>query len=331
MKKIFVNALLLITSIWANAQRVIIIEQFTNSGCLNCANSNPAVFNFVNNTQNVACISYHSAFPYNDSMYFENTIDNNARINYYNVVGVPQTVINGNAFNSSSSSFPNSGLSVANNQLNIPPDYEITVNNFTFQNNMLNAECIFKSLSNTINNNLVAHIAVVEKNVFKNSYAGSPGNNTETVYKYVMRKMLPTANGTALSNTSLNGVDTITVSWPIQKIKNVSEIRLVAFVQNTNSKNILQASINTPSTATSIIDNSIDVDKKILLTNFVTNGKLQLNAAIAGTAQVFDLTGKLLFSQSIEKGQAELNVQNLSNGIFILKHNGQSQLFTNQN
>lgn len=331
MKEIIVSALLLGSTLWANAQRVILIEQFTNSGCINCANSNPAVFNYISNTQNVACLSYHASFPYNDSMYFENTVDNNARISFYNVVGVPQTVINGNAFNSSSSSFPNSGLAVANSQLNILPDYEITVNNFTVQNNMLNAECVFKSLTNTNNSNLVAHIAVVEKNVYKNSYAGSPGNNTETVYKYVMRKMLPSATGTALSNTSLNGVDTISVSWPIQKIKNVNEIRLVAFVQNTNSKKILQASINAPSTATSIIDNSIDADKKILLTNFVTNGKLQLNAAIAGAAQVFDLTGKLLFSQSIEKSQAELKVQNLSNGVFIIKHNGQSQLFTNQN
>jgi len=249
MKSLFFGIIALTISCLAfGQQRVVLLEQFSNSGCPPCAVSTPPVLAHVeNNPATTMAIAYHTSFPYRDSMYFENPVDANARVAYYSVSGVPFSIVDGNAFRSTTSSLLNQLSTTFANRQNVAPNYQIEIINPTIENRELSATIRLTSLSNTNTTGVhTAHVVVVEQTVLKSSYLASPGANSENEYKYVMRKMLPTAQGTALQNRGLNGVDEYVVRWPLRAIKSIPEIRLVAFVQSETDKSIGQAQMITP-------------------------------------------------------------------------------------
>ncbi len=243
-------------------QRIVLTEQFTNSGCPPCASNTPTVLQYVTNNPltNVA-IAYHTSFPYNDSMYFENPAESNARVNYYNVFAVPFTVVDGNQYNGSTASFI-PGMSAAyTSRAAVASPYTITTNGSQITGNTLQGEFMFTSLQNSnAGDSLVAHIVVIEKSVQKSAYLASPGANSETVYHYVMRKMLPGSSGTVLQNRQLNGTDTIPFTWNLQHIKSIAEVRVVAFVQNVTTMEVYQAVMSDPNDITGIAANTNDTE-----------------------------------------------------------------------
>ncbi len=131
--------------------RVVLIEQFSNSSCAPCGAISPSVYAFASGNQaNVAAISYHTQFPYNnDSMYFENPVEATNRVNFYSVQGVPNSVLDGNVFNGSTNTFfPNISSLVAN-RLNVAPRYQIQASALTLNGNQLTGS--FKFTSPTAN------------------------------------------------------------------------------------------------------------------------------------------------------------------------------------
>jgi len=240
----------------SSQNRVVLIEQFSNSSCGPCGNASPTIFAYANNNpQKAVVITYHTSFPYfNDSMYFDNTVDNNARVNYYSVGGVPNSIVDGNVYSGATATL---NTTITNRSL-IAPRYSITSSNFQLSNGQLIGTFNFNSIdAQNSTQNLVAHIVIIEKNVLKSSFAASPGNNSETQYGYVMRKMFPSANGSNLSNTALNGLESINLNWPISRIKNINELRVVAFVQNTTTNEIYQAQIFSPTISVGL--NDVDI------------------------------------------------------------------------
>ncbi|MBA2612738.1 MAG: hypothetical protein H0U95_12245 [Bacteroidetes bacterium] len=253
-------ALCVISLQFAFAQRVVLIEQFTNSGCPPCAAYSPPVFNYVNNNPaDVVAIAYHTYFPYSDSMYFENTTESTARVNYYGVASVPYSVVDGNYYSNTSSNFNPVIASTINSRKAVANKYAINNVSTIISGNLLSTKIAFESLHpNNFSDSLIAHIVVIEKNVLKSSYAASPGANTETNYEYVMRKMLPNQSGSLLINKNLNGKDTITFNWPMQKIKNNAEVRVVAFVQNKNTKEVYMANLFSTNISTGLNERLAD-------------------------------------------------------------------------
>lgn len=244
--------------------RVVLIEQFTNSSCAPCGAISPSVYAFTNNTPGVAAIAYHTLFPYNnDSMYFENPMEATQRVNYYSVSGVPNSILDGNVYNGSSTAFVANVSNLVSNRLNVAPRYDISASNLTLSGNQLSGAFKFTSLSGAnTSDNLVAHVVVIEKNVLKSAYTASPGANSETEYGYVMRKMIPGASGTSLVNTALNGSDNVPLNWTLANIKNKSELRVVAFVQNVTTKEVYQAQFFSISeTPVGILERTVALDK----------------------------------------------------------------------
>ncbi|MBC7862743.1 MAG: T9SS type A sorting domain-containing protein [Bacteroidia bacterium] len=226
-----------------SVSRLVLIEQFTNSGCSICASHDHWISDFTDNNPSAAVeISYHTSFPYYDSMYFENPAESNARTALYGVPGVPWSVIDGNFYSNATSSLNSAITSTVTARQSNAPAYSISTSGTSLLANNLSGQFIFESIdAANISKNLVAHVVIVEKNVLKNSYAASPGTNTQTVYKNVMRKMIPNVSGTVLLNKNLNGKDTVVLNWNLLHIKNPNEVAVVCFVQDSSSKEILQA------------------------------------------------------------------------------------------
>jgi hypothetical protein len=302
--------------------RLVLIEQFTNSGCSICANNDHWVTDFTDNNPSEAVeISYHTWFPYSDSMYFENSVENNARTNYYSIPATPWSVIDGNYYNNGTSSLGNGvGTTVAQRKMTAP-DYTISSSSLSLSGNTLSGTIIFESIdsANTAKN-LRAHVVVIEKNVLKSSYAASPGGNSQTVYKNVMRKMISGAAGTVLANKNLNGKDSINFSWNLLKIKNANELAVVCFVQDEGNKEVLQAASFVP-LSTGIQSLQTGMDLFYAFPN-PASGAIYLasdkNTEDEFKLEVYDISGRKIRSQKIILSQKPIleNIPDLNPGLY---------------
>ncbi len=320
---ILIPAVVLALSTSSIAQnRVVLIEQFTNSGCGSCAAYTPTVYNYLNNNPaDVVGISYHASFPYNDSMHYENPTDANTRINFYNIGGVPHSIVDGNFFDNSTNVLNPTIATKINTRKVVAPTYSITNPTLTLVGNQLSGVFKFKALS-TSTANLVAHIVVIEKDVLKSSYAASPGNNSETHYPYVMRKMFPTANGTVLVNTTINGTDSINLNWTLAHIKNNAQLRVVAFVQNTTTKEVQEAQLfEIPTIITAINNTTTQLTNTTLYPNPASStvAITLANATFINNVTITNELGQVVYNELVNKNTATINTNiNLANGLYFV-------------
>jgi|YNPMSStandDraft_2_1061718.scaffolds.fasta_scaffold00098_9 hypothetical protein len=232
---------------FADSPRKVLIEEATNTSCGPCAAQNPTFQLYINNNfKDVIPLVYHAWWPgSNDPMYLENTVMNEARIRYYGIekIGVPNVRVNGKIAPKSSGWYDGAaGDTVAiNTEVNKYRGTNSPVT-MTVAETRNGTQC---SVSVTINTtqSLVGkklRVAVVEYYI---SYPNPPGTNGEKEFFWVARQMLPDHNGTTLdlnagSNKTYNFSYTIKSTWKAQ------QIYIVAFIQDDNTKEVLQAAQN---------------------------------------------------------------------------------------
>lgn len=98
MKTSVIVILLLSALQVSGADRVVLLEDFVNCGCGYCWNAEPALNAFVNNHvgSGLAVIRVHVSWPNpNDPIYVANRPEQNARVGFYGVGGVPYFKIDG--------------------------------------------------------------------------------------------------------------------------------------------------------------------------------------------------------------------------------------------
>lgn len=84
----------------------------------------------------------------------------------------------------------------------------------------------------------VLQLVIVEREIVYNT---APGSNGETAFHFVMKQMLPSANGTSIPGTlAVNDSLMFSYSWNMANVFNVPNIEVVGFLQDNVSKEILQ-------------------------------------------------------------------------------------------
>jgi hypothetical protein len=327
LKKLPIILLLVFVSISNSfSQRNVLIEQFTNSGCTPCAGNTPIVASYVNaNSADVIMLAYHSSFPYQDSMYYENAVQNNQRVAYYNITGVPFSKVDGNYF--SGNLVPTIANTIST-RLQVAPKYYISFTNTSLNGNAVSATVTLTSLNQSnVADNLVVQVVVVEKNVLKSAYLASPGNNSETEYPWVVRRMLPDANGTSLINKALNGVDVVNVNWTATNFKNLAEMRLVAFVQNVTTKEVYQAEIINPNITTGLSTVKSESNFAIYPNPAKSDLTIELNNELNDAyVEIYNQIGNLVYKAKLNSNKEQINVDVFANGIyFVTLHNQMSK------
>ena len=234
---IIIASLLMLFSLKANAQnqRVILLESFTNTGCGPCAAYNPAMDALIaNNADKIAAIKYHVNWPSSaDPMYLHNTSENGARTSYYGINSVPHVVIDGNRINTNPASLTQANIdqvAAIESPLEMRLSYEVDANTITVH--------VMGRASADINANCKLYIGVIEKEIHFNS---APGPNGERDFYSVMKKMLPGASGTALGAMAANDYFAYTYSWELAHIYNMDQLDAIAWVQNSDTKEVYQA------------------------------------------------------------------------------------------
>lgn len=331
MKRFFTALFALGFAMGAIAQKKVLIEHFSNASCSICGVYSPQVFAFAEqNKDNVVVLSYHTPFPYlHDSLHFENPSDANARISYYGVTGTPYSIMEGNFLRDASANLISKLPSKTTERLNNVPVTlpQVLISDLKLENGLATATVVFISTDDIKAEDLRGHVALIERVVPKTAYLASPGSNSEQEYKNVMRRMYMPQTGYALQNKSTITGDTLKVSFATNTVKNLNQVRILAFIQNHSTKEVYQAQSldaqNNPSGIKTIdgIDASWAYDAQQKQYN------VTFKKAVTGTINISDISGKVLQSVAIDNvNQYTFSVEGFSNGIYIATiHNGNTQ------
>jgi thiol-disulfide isomerase/thioredoxin len=234
MRKLFIKVctiLLFGSLLFAQEDRKVMVEIFTNSHCPLCPAAHNVMYNYLMgpNGNKVSYIFYHMVYPYNDDpLYWQSQEDSDARDNYYNPVsGTPQGWFDG--IHQGNTSGWSSAL---DNLVQTQSPLKIILSG-TKNINQLNINAKVTRTGNILDNDLVIHFVVVE-DLF---YAG---RNGITNHKHVMRKMIPTPDGQSFT-INLNETKNIPQTIDLDPIWDVDSLSVVVFVQSLASKTIYQS------------------------------------------------------------------------------------------
>ena len=246
MRKIFLYAFIILNlisiSLTAQVRRIVLMEVVTNSGCGNCAVSNEIMNRFYENYfGGVISVRYHASWPdISDPMFQADSVDNNARTDYYGVTYTPQYFMDG--VSKGAAEDEERMFREMNNDLIkkapvwIDIDADITADSVKFN-------VIITAYENIDSGNLRLRTAIVER---LKQFTVPPGANGEKDFPDVMRKMLPDFNGIDFPSMQRGNSATYSFTCAVNPIWNWKDLAVVAWIQDDNTKNIIQSNINIP-------------------------------------------------------------------------------------
>ena len=323
---VFLASLMMLVSLKTNAQneRMLLLESFTNTGCGPCAMYNPGMDALIaNNRDKVVAIKYHVNWPSSaDPMYLHNTSDNGSRVSYYGVNSVPHVVVDGNRFSGNSGDITQSiidQLSVIESPLELRLFWELNEAQDAITVHVMGRA------STDIEGSLKLYVGVIEKEIHFNS---APGPNGEKDFYDVMKKLLPSSSGQSLNSLEANGYFAYTFTWKLANIYNMDQLDAIAWVQNSNTKEVYQACKSNLSpdpfyaneAAVSDITNvkkmncSGLAEPTVLLTNYGSNAmtSAELEVQVNGESlKTISWTGNMptFGSEAIELGEVSFPVE----------------------
>ncbi|MFK7905716.1 MAG: T9SS type A sorting domain-containing protein, partial [Chitinophagales bacterium] len=224
----------------ALSQRTVLYENFTNASCTICAVADPIFSGIVLSNPLIAAISYHVNFPGLDVMYQESPEDVDARLDYHQVLGSPFSVIEGGLLRDGTQFILSANVNAfrANDALVNLAVIERVVKEENGDYSKVVMDVYVTPNKDISSSNLRLQTVVAEREVL---YEEPPGSNGLTDFYYVMRKMLPTSEGTSLPDLQALQTQKFTFEYEIADyIKNKEELRSIIFVENADSKEILQ-------------------------------------------------------------------------------------------
>jgi len=241
----FISALLLTTGVHAQSARLQLYEVFSGENCPPCAPTNVYLHNLaVPNTEKIIMIKYQVPIPSAGPIYFQNTADPSARRTYYSINSAPNARHDGTTIGTGHGQ--NLTQALIDQRVSTPSPFTVNLSH-TFNNNR---DSVFISMLVTASQAVtsgtwVGHIALIEKHM---NYATPPGTNGETNFYNVVRKMYPSASGSALPGTWTSGqTETITIAAAVPTyIRDLAEVAVVGFVQNNTTKEVAQTEISEP-------------------------------------------------------------------------------------
>ncbi len=320
MKKLLLPFFLLaFFGAFAQSQRLVLFEHFTQASCLSCGDINPIIDPIIqSNRGKITAIKYQTSWPGIDPMNADNPADVQTRVDYYTVFATPLGVFEGMG--------PGGPISLIkqdriNAQADIPAPFSIDLN-YTISDEMDVIE-ITADIESTLplsGNDLRLHVVVVEEKI---GFDSPPGSNTEKDFFSVMKKMLPDGNGTSLkSNWSIGQKESFQLSWNLENIYQHEQLAVVAFIQEHSDRVIHQAAFAESAAGAPTIELAAEVS--IAFPNPTYDETLfsfELTEGSQGEIHLLDATGKMVFSEKgdFPKGRQrkKVDLSDLPVGIYF--------------
>lgn len=179
-----------------------------------------------------------------------------ARVQYYNVTGVPNSVMDGSGPGSPGAIVTTATINNRYNTaapLNMSASHQWTPGYDSIQIGVFVANAGTATVASGAAGSLKLHVAVIEEEV---NYPTAPGSNGETNFYQVMRKMVPNASGTTMADSWIAGqtqMFVFKVAAP-SYLANLNKVAVVAFIQDNSGKAVLNAATSAAQTIAGLPD-----------------------------------------------------------------------------
>jgi len=240
IRSIVIISFILSLSISAQVPKKILMEYATNASCPPCATWNDDVYALLkNNYENIVSVWYHAWWPGpGDPMYVANKQENEDRIYYYDINGVPNYVFNG-----TKSNFPgywNTFTSDYNSQQNLTSPVSLEVKAVKAGDSLqIYIEIVV--VDTVLQTNLTLRTAVYEQLIIYNK---SPGSNGEKEFPNVFRKFINGPGGTAVNNINVGDTLKYNFTQEIDSTWNKERLAVAAWLQSDDTKEVVQSGTN---------------------------------------------------------------------------------------
>lgn len=247
--------------------KVILLEHFTNSSKpaqgvtdIVTPTDNQTIFeinklNKQSSAVNILPIFYHTNFPGKDTLNALNQADPSSRTLYYGISSIPRSVLDGNFFNGPGFGQPG-GLTtdrIVQRSL-LDPAFGIDFDVTTTSGNVT-ATAIIKALTTLPSGFYSFQMSAIE-NIL--SVPGIVGGNDQKAFYYTHRKFLPDAAGTTYNKSWAKGETVnLTQTWTYtgtDRPFNPSQIGVVGFIQNIQTKEVYQVGYKVPGLAANVTE-----------------------------------------------------------------------------
>ncbi len=263
MKRMILPLMLLFAANLYGQERMVLVEHFTNASCNLCGLYDPNVpEELAANSEIAIGLQYHIPTSGDDPLADLNPDLMNARKDFYEISTPPNSVLDGNYFQggppgSAFNGNPGWGTDtlVARSMMTPGATIDLTANldpSFSTLSVDVSATAIQEIVNATL------HIAVIEKVI---NFDEAPGTNGITSFSNVVKQFLPSNEGTAVTALIAGQSTSAQATWAIADLYDISNLAVVAFIQDNDTKEVYQAAMVEPQTESlSINANIIDIE-----------------------------------------------------------------------
>lgn len=313
MKNALTLLLLLLGSfeLFAQVDRTIVVEHFTNSRCGICANRNPGFYTNLNNQENVLHISIHPSAPYSNCLLHQhNPTENDSRTNYYGVYGgTPRLVIQGNVISAGANY---GSATIFDPYQDQSSDVSIQIYQ-TKVDDQLGASVVIKAEADNDYGSCKLFLAAVEELI------NYDAPNGEDEHFDVFRKTLDgnpqgldvdvpaTAGDSVVVTASVTAAD----EWEFDRMY------VMAILQDATTKAVYQAGASDPSDNMPLTNTEAPntIEASVFPNPVAGRLTIQLPQDDEAQVQVFSLHGQLLQQKQFQQ-QTELDLADLPQGTY---------------
>lgn len=300
-------------------KKYVLIEHFTNSRCSVCASRNPAFFTLIEQPQNASELHHlavHPQFPYSNCVFYQaNTADNTALVSRYNVLGTPSVVLNGTLNPSGSTLLSQATLNTYLNQTS-PLHVKVTENNTGGTARTVSISA--RTVGSIPTAQYKLFVVLAEKTINLTT------PNGEKVHHNVMRDLISSDNFTP---AALGGTVDLTYTYTPNAAWNASELYILAFVQNTATKEIINSGTRFDP-AISGTQEAAPQQVSIQPNPAQDLAYAQVSDDEVKQVELFSVSGqRTVLSFQAQQGQIELPVAALTPGVYFVKMTGEKGVY----
>ena len=238
MKRTCLLSTLLLAVTVSAQNRIVLVEEFTNTGCGPCASWSPELDAVIENRLgDCVAIKYHSNYPNrNDEFYNYDSDTQQKRHDFYEVTGVPATFVNGEKLYFRTSSCLDETIT---QQMAQPERFSLTLSK-EIEDHRMSVQANLTPLQEIESGtSLRLFVAAIEEHI----YPSEPYPNGETSLHYTMRKMFTGGDGIQISDDGLHASQVYSYGalWEIDFCDDETQLGAVAFLQDINTKEVVCA------------------------------------------------------------------------------------------
>ncbi|HYW96922.1 MAG TPA: PKD domain-containing protein, partial [Bacteroidales bacterium] len=313
-----------------NRTQNVLLEHFTNGSDDNCRTVNARVNSiFHEHYHDLVKLEYHTDFPGYDPFFEQNPAVPATRTLYYGITTVPYSVLEGGADEGLKFDYSNtgelSGRDVVLESL-ADPEFDIRLK-VSREQEKITADVTVTALGDIAANERILQVAVFEKLITRVSTG-----NGETAFLNVVKALLPNAAGTAIFTSWTKGESRHFIfSWNVENVYDPKMIRVAAFLQNDNTRQVYQAATDD---STNISTGRTDYDNSLpgmtIYPNPTEEGRVNISLKEPAMddyhVEIIDQTGRLVKYTDWHRGDTSQTIElpGLRAGIYTVMVKGNS-------